>query len=301
MKRLIVNADDFGLTHNVNRGILDAHRDGIVTSATLLANGIAFESAVAASKRFHRLGIGVHLNLTEGRPVAEAYHIPTLVDRGGQFHLTPPRLWAGIVSGQVSLAEIEFELRAQIRKVIRAGITPTHLDGHKHIHVLPRVSELVIRLAHEFGIPAVRCPLEHNPYASSASENRLLPTISTVKQYLVGRTVSKLAKSFRKRLAQAGLLSPAHFYGMSETGFLDARAIRQILRYLPPGTSELMCNPGYRDVELEKTGTRLLTQREIEIEGLTAASIKNFVVSRGIQLWSYKDFVEMTQRTYMAA
>jgi predicted glycoside hydrolase/deacetylase ChbG (UPF0249 family) len=88
---------------------------------------------------------------------------------------------------------------------------------------------------------------------------------------------------------------------MSETGFLDARAIRQILRYLPPGTSELMCHPGYRDVELEKTGTRLLIQREIEIEGLTAASIKNFAVSRGIQLWNYKDFVEMTQRTYMAA
>jgi predicted glycoside hydrolase/deacetylase ChbG (UPF0249 family) len=129
----------------------------------------------------------------------------------------------------------------------------------------------------------------------------LLPTISTVKQYLVSRTVSKLAKSFRKRLAQAGLLSSAHFYGMSETGFLDARAIRQILRYLPPGTSELMCHPGYRDVELEKTGTRLLTQREMEIEGLTAASIKNFVVSRGIGLWNYKDFAELDQRTYMAA
>jgi predicted glycoside hydrolase/deacetylase ChbG (UPF0249 family) len=262
---------------------------------------MAFESAVAASKRFQRLGIGVHLNLTDGKPVANPSHIPTLVDRGGQLHLAPPRLWAGIASGQVSLSEIEFELRAQITKVIGAAIEPTHLDGHKHVHVLPRVSEIVIRLAREFLIPVVRCPLEHNPYASSPSENRLLPTVSSVKQYLVSRTVSKLAKSFRKRLAQAGLLSPAHFYGMSETGFLDVRAIRQILRYLPPGTSELMCHPGYRDVELEKTGTRLLTEREIEIEGLTAASIRNFVVSRGIQLWSYKDFVEMTQRTYMAA
>jgi len=301
MRRLIVNADDFGLTPNVNEGILDAHRDGIVTSTTLLANGMAFESAVTAGKRFQRLGIGVHLNLSDGKPVADACHIPTLVDSGGWFHMAPPRLWAGIASGQVRLAEIEFELRAQIRKVIGAGSVPTHLDGHKHVHVLPRVSEIVIRLARELLIPVVRCPLEHNPYASSPSENRWLPTISSVKQYLVSRTVSKLAKSFRNRLAQAGLLSPAHFYGMSETGFLDARAIRQILRYLPPGTSELMCHPGYRDVELEKTGTRLLIQREIEIEGLTAASIKNFAVSRGIQLLNYKDFVEMTQRTYMAA
>jgi len=94
MKHLIVNADDFGLTENVNRGILDAYRDGILTSTTLLANGMAFESAVAASKRFRRLGIGVHLNLTEGLPVADASHIPTLVDRGGRLYLTPPRLWA---------------------------------------------------------------------------------------------------------------------------------------------------------------------------------------------------------------
>src|SRR4029077_20467390 len=113
---------------------------------------------------------GVHLNLSEGKAAAGPSHIPTLVDRGGQLHLTPPRLWAGIASGRVSLAEIEFELRAQIRKVIRAGITPTHLDGHKHVHVLPRVSEIVIRLAREFSIPAVRCPLEHNPYVSSPSE-----------------------------------------------------------------------------------------------------------------------------------
>jgi predicted glycoside hydrolase/deacetylase ChbG (UPF0249 family) len=169
------------------------------------------------------------------------------------------------------------------------------------VHVLPRVSEIVIRLAREFGIPAVRCPLEHNPHANGPSENRFLPTISTVKQYLVSRTVSKLAKSFRKRLAQAGLISPAHFYGMSETGFLGARAIRQIVRNLPAGASELMCHPGYRDVDLETTGTRLLTQREIEIEGLTGGSIKDFVESRGIQLWNYGDFVEVTQRSYMAA
>jgi chitin disaccharide deacetylase len=301
LKQLIVNADDFGLTENVNRGILDAHREGIVTSTTLLANGRAFESAVAASKRFPRLGIGVHLNLTEGMPVGDASHIRTLVDRGGRLHLAPARLWAGIVTGQVSLSEIEFELRAQVRKVIRAGIKPTHFDGHKHIHVLPSVSEVVIGLAQEFRIPAVRCPIEQNAHASGPLRNWRLSRISTVKQYLVSRAVSDRAGSFRKRLARVGLLSPTHFFGLSQTGFLDASAIRQILENLPRGSSELMCHPGYRDVDLERTGTRLLNQRETEIQGLTAVSVKKLVRAGGIQLGNYKALVDFTQRTDVAA
>jgi predicted glycoside hydrolase/deacetylase ChbG (UPF0249 family) len=301
VRRLIVNADDFGLTENVNRGILDAHRVGIVTSTTLLANGMAFEAAAAASKRFRRLGIGVHLNLTEGMPVADASQIRTLVDRGGRLHMAPTRLWAGIATGQVSLSDIEFELRAQVKKVIRAGIRPTHFDGHKHVHVLPPVSEVVIRLAREFHIPAVRCPMEKNAHASGPLRNHRFSRISTVKQLLVSRAVSDLARSFRKKLAQAGLLSPTHFYGLSQTGFLDASSIRQVLEYLPPGTNELMCHPGYRDVDLERTGTRLLTQREIEIQGLTAVSVKNLVRAGGIQLWNYEELVEWTQQTDAAA
>jgi predicted glycoside hydrolase/deacetylase ChbG (UPF0249 family) len=301
MKFLIVNADDFGLTENVNRGILDAYRDGIVTSTTLLANGIAFESAAAASKRFRRLGVGVHLNLSEGKPVADASKIPTLVDRGGRLHMTPARLWAGIAAGQVSLPEIEVELRAQVAKVIRAGIRPTHFDGHKHVHVLPRVSEIVIRLAHEFRIPSVRCPAEQNARANGPHPNWGFSRISKFRQYLVGRAVSDLAGSFGRKLTEAGLQRATHFFGINETGFLDASVIRQILENLPEGASELMCHPGYRDVDLERTGTRLLTERELEIQGLTAVSVRNLVVSSGIQLLNYKEFVELTERTSVAA
>ena len=301
MKFLIVNADDFGLTENVNRGILDAYRDGIVTSTTLLANGIAFESAVAASKRFLQLGIGVHLNLSEGKPVADATKVPTLVDRGGRLHMTPAHLWAGIAAGQVSLPEIEAELSAQVAKVIHAGIRPTHFDGHKHVHVLPRVSEIVIRLAHEFRIPSVRCPDEQNAHTNGPHRSWKFSRISKFKQYLVGRAVSGLAAGFGKKLAKAGLHSATHFFGINQTGFLDSSAIRKILENLPEGTSELMCHPGYRDVDLERTGTRLLSQREIEIQGLTAVSVRNLVVSGGIRLLNYKEFVELTERTSVAA
>jgi chitin disaccharide deacetylase len=301
VKRLIVNADDFGLTERVNRGILDAYRDGIVTSTTLLANGMAFESAVAAGKQFHRLGIGVHLNLSEAESVAGAAAVPTLVDASGRLHMTPARLWAAIAAGRASLREIEIELSAQVIKIVRAGITPTHFDGHKHVHVLPRVSDIVIRLAQEFHVPCVRCPLENSANAEGTRRNGAFPRISRLKQNLVGRVVSSLAEVFSAKLERAGIHFPSHFHGIRETGFLDAAAVREILDNLPDGVNELMCHPGCCDSDLVETGTRLLAQREIEIQALRSGSVRNRIVYDDIQLLNYKEMAESAQGTCTAA
>ena len=287
MKQLIVNADDFGLTEQVSRGILHAYREGIVTSTTLMANGGGFDAAVSISRRAPHLGVGVHLNLTEGVPVSPALRIPSLVDHNGQLHLSPGRLLQALVTREVDLADVETELWWQIWKVFDAGISPTHLDGHKHIHVLPGISDIVIRLAKEFSIRSIRCPLEVATKLSKMQGNGASRS-ATVKQYFVARTVSTFAQRFKKKLAKAGLLSPARFYGLSQTGFLDARSIQEILRGLPEGVSELMCHPGYLDADLAKTGTRLLVQREIEIRGLTALPVRSFVTGHGIQLVSYE-------------
>jgi hopanoid biosynthesis associated protein HpnK len=286
MRQLIVNADDFGLTEQVSRGILDAHREGIVTSTTLMANGGAFDAAVSMARREYHLAIGVHLNLTEGVPVSPASNIPTLVDRQGRLHLSPRRLAQGIMTRQVNLAEVETELWHQIWKVLRAGILPTHLDGHKHVHVLPGVSDIVIRLAQEFSIPGIRCPSEAAPKIPTLLRNGN-SRIATAKQYLLGRAVSIFARRFREKLVKAGLLSPAHFYGLSQTGFLDTQSIQDILGDVPEGASELMCHPGYLDADLAKTGTRLRVQREVEIRGLTAHQVRKLVADRGIQLINY--------------
>ena len=226
------------------------------------------------------------MNLTEGIPVAEAWKIRTLTNSKGRLHLTPLSLLVGILTRRVNLAEVEIELWQQILKVLGAGILPTHLDGHKHVHVLPGVSDIVIRLAQEFSIPSIRCPSE---------ATLILPTSlprgnswTAAKQYLVSRAVSVFARSFQQKLAKAGVLSPAHFYGLSQTGFLDALDILEILAGLPEGASELMCHPGYLDTDLAKTGTRLLAQREVEIRGLTARQVRKFVADRGIQLISYR-------------
>ena len=301
MRQLIVNADDFGLTEEVSGGILDAHREGIVTSTTLMANGGAFDAAVSMCRRTPRLGIGVHLNLTEGAPVSPAWRIPSLVDRKGRLHLSPGRLLKALVVQQINLADVETELRAQIHKIFRAGISPTHLDGHKHVHVLPGVSDIVIRLAGEFSIPSVRCPLEEPPRLSYMLDSRSASLASVFKQYLVGRGVSALARRFRKKLAVAGLHCPAHFYGLSQTGFLDARGIREVLGRLPQGTSELMCHPGYVDDELAQTGTRLLAEREIEVFALRSRPVRRLVESSGIRLVNYKALALLPHSSAAAA
>jgi predicted glycoside hydrolase/deacetylase ChbG (UPF0249 family) len=287
MRQLIVNADDFGLTEQVSRGILDAHREGIVTSTTLMANGRGFDAAVSIGRREYGLGIGVHLNLTEGLPVSPAANISTLVNRQGRLHLNPRRLLQGIMTRQVNLAEVEMELWRQITKVLAADILPTHLDGHKHVHILPGVGDIVIRLAQEFSIPSIRCPSEAALRIPASRQSRSSWTMAA-KQYLVGRTVSVFARRFQEKLAKGGLCSPAHFYGLSQTGFLDALDILQILAGLPEGTSELMCHPGYLDADLAKTGTRLLAERETEVRALTAHEVKRLVADRGIQLISYR-------------
>src|SRR5262249_48026924 len=128
VRSLIVNADDFGLADGVNLGILDAHFKGVVTSTTLLANGSAFDNAVMMLKSAPELGVGIHLNLTQGPPVSPASMIPTLLNCRKHLYLSPRSLWSAIKGHRVSLSELEMELRAQIRKVINAGISPTHLD-----------------------------------------------------------------------------------------------------------------------------------------------------------------------------
>ena len=293
MKQLIINADDFGLTDAVNTGIVEAHLHGIVTSTTIMATGEAFDAAVSMRHRTPRLGVGAHLNLTGGRPVSPAQNISSLVDNKGQLHLSPGRLLRALVTRQVRLAEIEIELRSQVTKILEAGIRPTHLDGHKHVHLLPGVAEIVIRLAKEFAISSVRCPREVAPPLQTrlgCGSSRL----AILKQRLVARAVSTFARPFARRLAEAGLQHPAHFYGLSQTGFLNARELVEILTVLPQGVSELMCHPGYVDRALVYSGTRLLAQREIELRALTEPSVKRLAAARGILLLSYQQLDKRT-------
>ena len=288
MKRLVVNADDFGLTESTNRGILEAHRRGIVTSTTLLANGAAFDSAVALARESPELGVGVHLNLTDGRPVSDATTVPTLVDSRGQFFAGPVELARRMLAGKLSAAEVERELGAQIEKVQRAGIAVTHLDGHKHVHALPGIFPIVVRLTRRYGVGRIRPAVERALGLAGLLRRHAGAAPMIVKQYVQARALTLLVMDWRDRLQQNGIASPMYLYGITQTGFLDAAELETILWNLPEGTSELICHPGYADGALRETGTRLVAQRERELEALTRSETRKLIAALGIQLIDYR-------------
>ncbi len=291
MKRLIVNADDFGLTEKVNQAIVEGHERGIITSASLMANGLAFDSAVALARAQPKLGVGVHLNLTEGSPVSGPSSIPSLVDGSGAFYGGPLAVATKIMQRKIGLADVERELRAQIEKVLVAGVRASHLDGHKHIHLLPPVFDLVIKLAREYRIPCLRCPVECRVDLIHLVRRNSSAWLAVLKQHALAWALSALASSQKRKLERAGLAWTTHFYGITHTGFLDAESLAEILRRLPNGTSEIMCHPGYVDAALIRTPTRLLRQRVTEIEAVTRLEIKRLVTELGIELISYGDLV----------
>lgn len=291
-KRLIVNADDFGLAESVNRGIIVAHRDGIVTSTSLLANGSAFDQAIATSRQFPQLSVGVHLNISEGRPVSPAAQIPSLVNERGELHFRPFHLWIKILRRQISLDEIRLECRAQILKVLHAGVTPTHLDGHLHVHVLPQLSPILIALAREFGIRGVRCPAEDLEATLPLLWKVNGAGFASFERSAIAYGVSSFARRFREQLRMAGLVYPDAFLGLAHTGFLDARALGALLAFVPNGSTELMCHPGYASAQVESLGGGLTRERETEVLALTAPEARKIVGDLGIRLADFRDLAE---------
>ena len=288
MKALIVNADDLGWSEGVNRGIAEAHRSGIVTSASLLANGMAFASAVELARSEPRVGVGVHLCLTDEPPVLRPADVPGLVDEHGVLNGKPAALVARHLRGGRRLAEVEREWNAQIRKVRETGIEPTHLDGHKHVHMLPGLFEIALWLAARHGIRAIRVSLE-DPHLRAWLTPRngwLSPT--TAKQRMQADVVRLLGGNARARAHRAGLGSPDFFCGITQTGLLTADGVMRLLKNLPEGVTELMAHPGYADDELRRSPTRLQASRESELSILTAPEVRNLVANLGLRLVDYR-------------
>ena len=291
MKSLIVNADDLGWSEGVNRGIGECHRNGLVTSASLLANGAALSTALELAHKSPQLGVGVHLNLSDGLPVAEAPKIRSLLDARGVLHGSPENLLVRLTRRQLVLAEVELEWEAQTRKVIDAGISPTHLDGHKHVHMLPGLFEIALKLAKRHQIPAIRISHEASTLRAALSSGSS-SGISAVRRGARARGLKLLASSAREKVSRSGLSTADYFCGIAQTGHLTLQGVAQLLKALPEGSTELMCHPGYVDLELEKSSTRLQGSRQTELEIFTNPSLRNFVAQRGIHLINYRRLAE---------
>jgi predicted glycoside hydrolase/deacetylase ChbG (UPF0249 family) len=287
VKNLIVNADDLGWTDGVNRGILEAFHHGIVTSTSLLANGAAFAGGVEAARLAPGLGVGVHLNLSDGPPVAERETITSLLNDDGEFACGPEKLLLRRARRGLRLAEVESEWDAQIQKVRDAGIAPTHLDGHKHVHMLPGLFEIALKLAKRHDIGAIRVSLEVSSLRAALSSGSKQHAGVVMKQGVQARGLKLLARDAREQAEHAGISTADYFCGIAQTGELTRDGVAQFVKSLPDGTTELMCHPGYADAALQKTRTRLQDSRQTELQILTDTAIRNLVASLGIRLIDY--------------
>jgi len=288
VKNLIVNADDLGWTEGVNRGIADAHRNGLVTSASLLANGRAFSSALAVARANPELGVGVHLNLSDGPSTADRLKVSGLLNASGDFDGGPENLLLRIATRALNLDEVETEWDAQIRKVRDFGISPTHVDGHKHIQMLPGLFEVALRLAKKHAIRAIRVAHEESRLRALLASGGEQKTATALKQGAQARGLKLLARDARDLADHAGLSTTDYFCGIAQTGMLTHEGVENLLNHLPDGTTEFMCHPGYADRALEDSPTRLQQSRQTELAILTDSGIRKLVATQGIRLISYQ-------------
>ena len=271
VRRVIVNADDFGLTRGVNRAIAELHENGMLTSASLMARAGSTEEAVEQALKTPSMSVGCHLVLVDGQPVLPQREIPTLVDRKtGLFHSTLGAFLCRVLLGKIRTAEIEAETAAQIALLRKRGLRLTHIDTHKHTHMFSAVLRPVLRAARAAGIGAVRNPFE------AAWSCRATLNAPLIRRLEVG-LLRRLEPAFLRIVAEEGFRSTDGALGVLATGTLDAMTVGSLLESMPPGTWELVTHPGYNDQDLAQAHTRLLASRETEREALLAIKPQNGV------------------------
>jgi predicted glycoside hydrolase/deacetylase ChbG (UPF0249 family) len=229
---LIVNGDDLGRSDSNTRGIIEGYRTGILTSTSIVAAGTVFDLGVSLATANPGLGVGVHLVLHEYPPCADPATIPTLVRPDGSF-FTMGACFRRLTLGQFDERDVRREWEAQVRKVLEAGIRPTHLDGHCHIHAHPRLAKVLVDVAATFGVPAARLPSESLLGGSCRSAQRYLETM------LINSACWRSKATWGGRLRH-----PEYFFGFKQGGHISPRVFESVAASLRPGVSELMVHPG---------------------------------------------------------
>jgi predicted glycoside hydrolase/deacetylase ChbG (UPF0249 family) len=264
--RLIVNADDFGLTPGINRAIGELNSAGVLTSATLMANGPAFQDAIAVAQAHPALGVGCHIVLTDGAPVSPPETIPSLLGKDGKsFRPSLVDFLQALLLGRIREQDVTREALAQIHKLQHAGIAITHIDTHKHTHLFPAIARPLLEAAESSSIRAIRNPFE--PAWSLSLDHGSRSRRLAIQ--LIGRLRPRFEAGLH--LHQGRVVTTDGTVAISATGELNAATLAQTLRALPPaGTYELCCHPGYNDADLDRVTTRLRVQRDTEREALLA-------------------------------
>jgi hopanoid biosynthesis associated protein HpnK len=236
LKRLIVTADDFGLARSVNEAVEEGHRRGILTAASLMVTGEAAEDAVARAKRMPRLGVGLHLVLVDGAPVLPPERVPDLVGSDGRFPNDVFALGVRIFCRPAARRQVAAEIRAQLEAFQRTGLALDHVNAHHHFHLHPTVQRELLRLAPQFGVKAIRVPLEPRFTAWRAGSLRL-------SRFGIGLIEARRATTLKRRLDAAGIKRNDWIFGLADSGMMESERMAHYLEQVPEGVSELYVHP----------------------------------------------------------
>lgn len=278
-KKLIVAADDFGLTNGVNDGIVRAAGEGIVTSLNFLPAGEAFGHALKLAKETGLKEAGAHLALTEMSPVADVSKVPSLVGAGGRFYGGHFQFMMKFISGAISRDEVYLEWRSQLDRAAASGIRITNLSSHEHLHMIPDLLAVMVRLAKEYSIPAIRYP--HRDRSSRKEDFG-----SLVKKAALTCFESNVGKT----LQAAKIIAPEHFLGFLDSGNITEEVLLGIIEGLEYGTTELVCHPGFLDKRVLDHYT-FHKNSEAELFALTSRRVKKAIEDNKIKLESYSGFI----------
>ncbi len=280
MKRLIVNADDFGLHCAVNHGIIEGYEKGCLRSTSFVAAGAAAEEAADLAQKHPGLGVGIHLTLVAERPVLPQSEVPSLLGENG--HLLPEHtaFIRRYMAGGVRTEELYAECEAQILRAREMGVCLTHIDSHQHLHVLPGVVKVVLSLAKKYGFTKMRLPAE--PYLFTGG----YPT--SAGRYVAKCGLTSCARMAKSAIRRAGIVTPDSFFGMLAGGHLFTPYFLAILRALPDGVSEIMVHPGKDNRVLDEI-YHWAYHWEEELASVTSAEALKIIEERQIRLISYEE------------
>jgi hopanoid biosynthesis associated protein HpnK len=279
---LVVTADDFGATSGVNEAVLRAHREGILTGASLMVRGDAAVEAVRAAREAPALGVGLHLVLAQGMPAAPVSEIRSLVTRTGRFPEQPVlagfrHAWAWC--RRRGRAELAREIEAQLATFAASGLPLGHVDGHLNMHLHPMVLPTLVALAPRYGIRAMRLTHDDLGFALAHDPRHQLRKRT---ESLVFRA---LAAHAAPRLRAAGILAPARVFGLHATGHVDEAYLLALIPRLGPGVSELYCHPATAHPGAGQDGY----DHQGELAALTSPRVRAALSAAGVRLASYRE------------
>lgn len=280
MRRLIINADDFGLHESINEGIITSYKGGCLTSTTIIAGGRAFDHAVSLAKQYPELGVGIHLTLVGNAPVALG-NINTLLTTDRMLLPTYREFAHKYFLGKISKDHIGYELRCQMQKVVGRGIKITHIDSHQHLHTLPGMAEVISDVARAFNINKIRIPSESIHYLGSLPFN--------VRRFIERALLTGFSSIAKYSYKKCSLEAPRHFFGMLAGGNMSREVLTHIIKTLPEGVSEIMVHPG-KDNQVLEQAFRWGYRWQDEMEALESKEILQAIKEQDIQLINYRDF-----------